>query len=443
MFSSVRFARGIYRGINQLNQRGRFSSEIPSESRAARKARMASANATAAASTATGTPHASNTPLIIGGVVTVGALLGFGYYFDDIHRNPRNYPAELSKAVKVLHENTIGRFNTVFEPASDSLLPDWPTAPCYAGVPLDTPCPPLLVIDLEKTLVASVHDGKHGWRHVKRPGVENFIKVMSQYYEVVLFSENDIGVVQEIFMAIDPNNQTHKLGVSAAEVSGTKVLKRLDLMNRDPRRIIVIDDNPTSVEKCMENTLLVKPFTDVNNKFDRTLDNLIPLLQAFIHDGSTDFRKTIADLGTNDANDALDEYRMRVHERKRQENRKRNVGLGGLIRGADADIDDGYTPRSAVMSASEIVGGNANDAALEKAMQKMNGKSDLSTNYFNKDKPKPSNNKKKGALFEWIDESEKARAEEDAVKRAKMNEVYNQRLAKAAQEKQQTVSEDE
>ena len=48
--------------------------------------------------------------------------------------------------------------------------------------------------------------------------------------------------MQEVLDAIDKENTTHKFGSTAAEIRGTSVLKRLDYMNRDLHRIILIDD---------------------------------------------------------------------------------------------------------------------------------------------------------------------------------------------------------
>lgn len=380
-------------------------------------------------------------------------LLGFtgvvglsGYVVSDIRSNPKGtlgtayFGSGVEVAVNFVYKNTFGRFNKIFEPTDDKLMPDWPTAPCYANIPPGTPCPPTLIVDLERTLVASTHDTKYGWRHVKRPGVDKFLKAMSQYYEVVIFSENDANMVGEIFEALDKEGACHKLGANAAEVRGDLVLKRLEFMNRDVRRIIVIDDNPESVQLCMKNAIIVPAFTDVNVKHDKTLENLIPLLQAFVHDGVTDFQQCLEDLGTHDADEAVAEYRMRLMETKRAEMARRNRGLGGLIRGktgAAAMEDDGMGPRSAVLSPSEIVGSSADEVALNNTLAKLQGGSNISSNYFNKDKPKPSEVKKKGALMEYLEKAEQAKAEEETIKRNKMNELYNQRLAAKAQAEQE------
>lgn len=43
---------------------------------------------------------------------------------------------------------------------------------------------------------------KHGWRHAKRPGVDEFLETLCQYYEIVIFSQN-YGA-EEIVAKLDP-----------------------------------------------------------------------------------------------------------------------------------------------------------------------------------------------------------------------------------------------
>lgn len=95
----------------------------------------------------------------------------------------------------------------IFLPAKDKLLPDWPDDPVYGNIPPGTPAPPLLVLDVEKTILGSEYDARHGWRFVKRPGLDKFLESMANYYEVVLFSERDMGFAEPIFLAIDPQHR--------------------------------------------------------------------------------------------------------------------------------------------------------------------------------------------------------------------------------------------
>ena len=86
------------------------------------------------------------------------------------------------------------------EPNNPKLLPDWPYLP---NVPPGTPCPPTLVLDLEGTLCTSTWDHKYGWRHAKRPGVEAFLREMSRYFELVVFTSNIAGSSDPIITALD------------------------------------------------------------------------------------------------------------------------------------------------------------------------------------------------------------------------------------------------
>lgn len=385
------------------------------------------------------------------GALAVSGVAGLLYY--DIVNNKEGQLSQLYRdsalegLLKFLYNKTMGNFNQIFDPSSEKLVPDWPTAPCYAGVPPGTPAPPLLVVDLEKTLVGSEYDTHYGWRHVKRPGLDKFINSLSNYYEIVLFSENDIGVTQDILMAIDPEGKCHKLGASAAEARGTAMLKRLDLMNRDIRKIILIDDNPESAQLCLRNTLFVPPFDDVRNRHDTVLEELVPLLQALVHDQVTDFRTTFEDLGTNEATEAVVEYRMRLSEKKRLEHQKRNKGIGGLIRGESAELEkDGFELKSAVLSPTDIVGhapkatatAPAPSAASQSTLKKLNSFQGTS---LVKDTPNGPATKKTGALFGWLQQREKDVEDTERAKREKMNEIYQQRMAAKAQKEKERMQD--
>lgn len=47
---------------------------------------------------------------------------------------------------------------------------------------------PTLVLDLDDVLVHSEWTRGRGWRTFKRPGVEDFIKRMAPYYEIVVYT---------------------------------------------------------------------------------------------------------------------------------------------------------------------------------------------------------------------------------------------------------------
>lgn len=296
-------------------------------------------------------------------VVGVVALSGFALYASyDINTNKDGtlgklyYGSFLNNFFSWIYDQTYGRFVEIFEPSSDKLLPDW-NSPFYGSPPPGSSPPPLLVLDVERTLIASEYDAKHGWRHVKRPGLDKFLDRMAQYYEIVLFSENDLGVTSDILAAIDSINRFHKFGSAHAEARDGVMIKRLDIMNRDLGRIVLIDDNPAAFQLFPRNTLQIKPFVDVADSSDSVLQDLIPLLQALVHDEVRDFRDTIDDLGTHDAQEAAIEYQMRVSEKKTEEQQKRNIGLGGILRshmGLNKSHIEANESTSGVLSVSQV-----------------------------------------------------------------------------------------
>lgn len=387
-------------------------------------------------------------------VVGLGIVGIIGYCTYDIQNNTDGALAKMYKgsplqqAMDWVHSNTVGRVEDIFEP-QDGLIPDWPDAPCYGGnIPPGTPPPPLLVVDLERTLIGTIHDYNMGYRHVKRPGLTKFINALSNYYEIVIFSENDAGTVQEILEHIDPEGKCHKLGSAAAEIRGVSVLKRLDRMNRPLSKVILIDDSAESSSLFPRNTLLVKPFTDVRDKTDTTLLDLIPLLQALVHDDVRDFRDTFDRLGTHEAEEACIEYRMRLSERKRAEQDRRNRGLGGLIRGpAREELDDSEI-RSLIPSAAQIVGaapsGSDKFAAAVSTRDagKVSAVEGIQTPFGTVgEKKKGPAVKKKGALFSMIEQAEEANASVDEIKKMKMNEIHQKREMEKAAARQKKEEE--
>jgi mitochondrial import inner membrane translocase subunit TIM50 len=367
--------------------------------------------------------------LFFGGITLTGGLIA-----EDYLRTPNGLLSQLFNdkegLIFNLYTKTIGSYiDDILLPSSDDLLPEWPTAPCYAslGIPPGTPAPPLLVLDLEKTLIASEHDPRFGWRHVKRPGVEKFIEQLSNYYEIVIFCENDIGMMEHVLMAIDKDGRTHKLGPSAGEQRNGQILKRLDCLNRDIRRIILIDDSPISAQKFLGNTILIEPFDDVRAKGDTVLLDLIPVLQAFVHhDGIKDFRHCLNDLGTNKANEIIEEYQMRVTKAKLIEENKRNRGLGKFLRQSLGEQSSNLSPTTSASSSSSSSSPSLMD--LVGTSESEIEKESLQLKKLKEKVEKPTVVKRKGTLFEWLENSEKEKAEAAMKRREEMEAMYREKM---------------
>lgn len=315
---------------------GRRCMCIPAaDPKAARLARMQSKGAYTASGASGSKGSFRISPKVVVGLLAVAGIGGVTY---EINTNKEGEVYKLydgsaiQQIVNWIVENTWGSFKDVFYPATDKLLPDWPTAPCYGNPFPGTPAPPVLVLSLEKCLVGSVYDAKHGWRYVKRPGVDKFLASLANYYEIVLFAETDKGNMMEVFEAIDRTGHCHKFGSAEGEIRNGVTLKRLDIMNRDVGRILVLDHSKEATQLCPRNTLLVKPFEDIYDTKDTALLDMIPLLQGFVHEDVQDFRTALDTLGTHDAQEAVEEYQMRITRKKADEMDKRNRGFGGVVR---------------------------------------------------------------------------------------------------------------
>ena len=212
----------------------------------------------------------------------------------------RFYFGTLLPAYKYMKDALFGDISeTLWLPSNDRLLPDIPPDASYE--------PPVLVLDLEKTLVGCEYDAKYGWRYAKRPGLDKFLDTVTQYFEVVIFSETDAGNVQDIVEALDKDNRMYKLYSSHAEVSKDGVMiKRLEYLNRDVSKIIVIDDSTEQYNRYPQNTLIIKPFDDLNDTADSSLLDLLPVLLAICHEEVKDVRKALDDLGTSSAEQAAE-----------------------------------------------------------------------------------------------------------------------------------------
>jgi mitochondrial import inner membrane translocase subunit TIM50 len=61
-----------------------------------------------------------------------------------------------------------------------------------------------LVLDLDDVLVHSDWSRARGWRTFKRPGAEDFLRTMSQFYEVVVYTSQLPTYADPILDRLDP-----------------------------------------------------------------------------------------------------------------------------------------------------------------------------------------------------------------------------------------------
>ncbi|EFJ04985.1 hypothetical protein SELMODRAFT_137927 [Selaginella moellendorffii] len=135
-----------------------------------------------------------------------------------------------------------------------------------------------LVLDLDQTLVSVVdHDEETLLQCVtKRPGLDRFLKDMSQVYEIVVFSASGASYVKKIVSSLDPTGEIFSAVFTGSDtdwLSGQRV-KDLRKLNRD--KIVWIDDNASLYPYNPKNGIQVPPFHGDPN--DSILGALTPLL---------------------------------------------------------------------------------------------------------------------------------------------------------------------
>lgn len=88
-----------------------------------------------------------------------------------------------------------GQMGYYTEPTFPKLLPD-----------MDASLkPPLtLVVSLEDMLVHSEWTREHGWRLAKRPGMDYFLRYLSQYYELVIWTTAPMSMADPVIRKLDP-----------------------------------------------------------------------------------------------------------------------------------------------------------------------------------------------------------------------------------------------
>jgi len=260
------------------------------------------------------------------GITTAAVgIMGFGGFAMYKSRRGETVPLGPFEPVYNFIANAFNsQFGDLYEPMTEKLLPDR-----SKDIP---PHIPVLVIDLEQTIVRSTWDRRHGWRSVKRPGLDEFLEQMRQHYEIILFSPTGYAIASAVVEQLDPQMKyfTHHLFRESTLYKNGQYIKDLSRLNRPLSRTIIIDDDAAAFQLQKENGIKVRPFADINDQSDTTLTDLIPLLKRLAKKPpSTDLRDELRKYEGRDIVATVHEEIVRERE---EAERAMNSGLGGAIR---------------------------------------------------------------------------------------------------------------
>ena len=173
------------------------------------------------------------------------------------------------------------------EPSRTKLLPDLP--------PNAQNVRPTLVISLDGCLIESVYSRQHGWRYIKRPGLDAFLEQLAPFYELVLWTDA-MNTADPVVDRFDPRRRIrHRLYRDTTTYSGGHHRKDLDVLNRRVDQVIIIDTDPESFSMHPRNGILVpKYISEEDPKLeDAALTSLVPFLQYLALSKVEDLREEL------------------------------------------------------------------------------------------------------------------------------------------------------
>ena len=183
-----------------------------------------------------------------------------------------------------------GQAHFYLDPVSDKLLPDHPANASYI--------PHTLVLDLDDTLILSDWTRERGWRVFKRPGAEDFLKHMAQFYEVIVFSDQLSTYVDPIVERLDPNHfVAGRLYRESTQYKSGDYLRDFSKLNREMGKVIYITAKPkTSMQQ--ENVLVIHPYRirgseGAEGGLDTILLDLMPFLESIVRLNVQDCRMVL------------------------------------------------------------------------------------------------------------------------------------------------------
>ena len=138
-----------------------------------------------------------------------------------------------------------------------------------------------LVLDLDETLVHYVSDNDSAYIQI-RPGAEEFIKELSEFYEIIIFTAALQNYADLIISGLDPDGViSDKLYRQHTINVGNNYIKDLNKLGRDITKIIIIDNISENFSEQPKNGLNIADFE--GNEYDDELkylkDDLIKLVK--------------------------------------------------------------------------------------------------------------------------------------------------------------------
>ena len=260
--------------------------------------------------------------VIVGGVL-YGVYMGRNWDPEEADQLQNDIPNGYTPGL--IYTRAMARWGSTMsyykDPVTKKLLPD-------VGL-VDPNMPPYtLVLGLEDVLVHSEWTREHGWRIAKRPGLDYFLRYLHSYYEVAIFSGQPEFTVAQIRKKIDPYSMVHVLSREMTSYEDGAYVKDLSYLNRDLKKVVVVDADPQALKKQPENAIILPPWT--GDPKDTALIDLIPFLENLASLGYDDTREVLKSFEGKDIAQEFDRRQKLLREKwESQQAEKRKTRKSG------------------------------------------------------------------------------------------------------------------
>jgi import inner membrane translocase subunit TIM50 len=261
--------------------------------------------------------------VVSGAAFTMLALNGYYLYTDegnlDISSKRLGYMSFFYNFPLFVRTKTNEAYDFLLKPPVTKFLPGQP--PLRPNMLNKT-----LVLNFEGTLYSKDFEPGQGIVLHLRPGFQKFIDEMSKLYEIVIYSEEDSQFLTEATMTIDPFQKyfTWVFGREFLVLSGAKHVKDLSLLNRDLRKVVVVDFDKDIYKEEPENLILLSKYQ--GEESEDSLRYLGVFLNHLANPNVKDVRREIKKYG---GLDSLETFKKEVQDRATKLRKSQRYFTGG------------------------------------------------------------------------------------------------------------------
>ncbi|RIA95828.1 NLI interacting factor-like phosphatase-domain-containing protein [Glomus cerebriforme] len=152
-----------------------------------------------------------------------------------------------------------------------------------------------LILDLDETLIHSTSRGSRADAHMievmvdnhaclyyvyKRPHVDHFLKKVSEWYKVVIFTASMPEYADPVIDWLDPNKNLicNRFFRQSCTNRNGAYIKDLTIVEPDLSKVCLVDNSPISYAMHQENGIAIEGW--INDPHDEALLDLLPFLDA-------------------------------------------------------------------------------------------------------------------------------------------------------------------